>query len=184
MITALDMTLEVDWHGSKLAGLVRQREDIRLPSYWRGGSLDAQRASGEGSQMVHARALPSMDPGRWYLCRSAGFPGRQQRPRFGGHWFRPWLRRQIEFVAFDFPGMQATWDKRIREAARALKGSVASRAGNFFQIATDCKSYSQLTGFLQKLRPLGGEGACMRNPETTTYETGRSENLLRFKFHR
>jgi len=95
--------------------------------------------------------------------------------RFGGRWFAD---PGLEFVAFDFPELHATWDKRIREAARAVKGSAAARAVTFERI----RDIHQFVAFLTRIRKLGGEGGIFRNPDAVGYETGRSVNYLRVKF--
>ena len=173
------MTLAVDWHGSNLAGWFVSEKIFDCRAYWSEGEFWTRAGNLIKAPKWFKRGMPKHDVDGGIYAGRKGFQAASNATRFGGKWFD---EPGLEFVAFDFPGMEATWDKRIREAARALKQSAVGRAVDFFQIAPDCKSYRQLTEFLLKLRPLGGEGACMRNPEIKTYETGRSENLLRFKF--
>ncbi len=173
------MTLAVDWHGSKLAGWFVSEKIFDCRVYWHGGEFWTRHGNLVRAPKWFKKGMPKDDVDGGIYAGRKGFQIASNATRFGGHWFD---EPDLEFVAFDFPGKEATWDQRIAEAARALRGSAAGRAIDFFQLAPDCKSYSALTAFLKKLRPLGGEGACMRNPETTTYETGRSKNLLRFKF--
>lgn len=182
MIDEKDMTLARDWHGSNLAGWFISEKIFDCRVTWDGGD------TGEfWTRLGHAVKAPKWFKRGLPRCRIDGgiYAGRRgfqiasNATRFGGHWFDDGL---LEFVAFDHPEVMGRWDKRIREAARALKQCRTARAIEFFQLATDCRDYRPMTDFLKKIRPLGGEGVCMRNPDVTTYETGRTGNLLRFKF--
>ncbi len=176
------MTLSVDWHGQDLAGHFVSEKIWDCRVHWDGG--DTREFWTRLGHVVKApkwfkRGLPRCRIDGGIYAGRKGFQIASNATRFGGHWFDD---APMEFVAFDHPEVTGRWDNRIREAARALKGSAVGRAIDFFQLAPDCENYSELTAFLKKLRPLGGEGVCMRNPDVTTYETGRTRNLLRFKF--
>ena len=68
------------------------------------------------------RGLPSVDfDGDIYAGRT-DFQIVSNATRLGGKWFDD---GHLGFVAFDLPEMAATWDKRITDAAKALKKSRA-----------------------------------------------------------
>ena len=173
------MTLAMDWHGTGIAGWFVSEKLNGCRAYWDGSQFWTRGGNVVDAPRWFTRGLPKVHLDGEIWAGRHGFETARKAVQYGDHWFDA---PGLEFVAFDFPGTVATWDKRVREAAKALKRS-AHRAIDFFQIQPDCRDYMQLVAFLARLRPLGGEGACMRNPKVTAYETGRSPNLLRLKFN-
>lgn len=181
------MTLAVDWHGSNLAGWFVSEKLNGCRAFWDGWRFWTRGGNVIPAPKWFTRGLPRVPlDGEIWAGRgvrhgndNSAFKIASKAVRLGGHWFED---GHLEFVAFDFPEACGSWDKRIRQAARALKQSAIGRAIDFFQINPRCRDYGQLTAFLRKIRLLGGEGACMRNPDVIAYEIGRSANLLRFKF--
>ena len=121
------------------------------------------------------RGLPKCRIDGGIYAGRAGFQTASNAVRLGGKWFDD---GHLEFVAFDFPEMVARWDRRIKEAAKALKKSACARAIEFERIADP----AHLAGFMRRIYAAGGEGGCFRQPDCDRYETGRTENLLRWKF--
>ena len=162
MIDESQMTLAVDWRGSNLADWFVSKKIFDCRVMWDGSEFWTRHGNMVKAPKWFKRGLPRVRIDGGIYAGRKGFQIASNATRFGGKWFD---EPGLEFVAFDFPEVSGRWDKRIRAAGRALKKSATCRAIDFFEIAPDCQSYRQLTEFLLKLRTLGGEGACMRNPK-------------------
>ena len=178
MINESSMTLATDWRGSDISGWFVSEKLNGCRAYWDGHQFWTRGGNVIKAPRWFTRGLPTVPLDGEIWAGRNGFEIARKAVQYGGDWFNDGL---IEFVAFDLPGMVGRWDERIREASKSLRRS-AHHAIEFFQIAPDCRDYLKLVEFMAQLRPLGGEGVCMRNPDVTSYETGRSTNLLRFKF--
>lgn len=175
MINEKQMTLAVDWHGCDVSGWYASEKIFDCRVMWDGAEFWTRSGRIVPAPKWFKRGLPKARIDGGIYAGRGGFQTASKAVRLGGRWFED---GPLEFVAFDFPDLAATWDKRIAEAARALRQSTIGRAVEFFPI----EDYGQITKFMRHIRPLGGEGMCFRNPSIETYETGRSKNLLRFKF--
>jgi hypothetical protein len=101
--------------------------------------------------------------------------------RLGGKWFDESDHGQpLRFAAFDFPHHSGGWMERMAEARKAVRGCVHAAPVS----DTRMRDIHHFTDYLTRLRKLGAEGGMFRDPAAIGYETGRSENLLRFKFCR
>ena len=175
MIDETRMTLAVDWKTTDVTGWFFSEKIWDCRAYWQDGEFWTR-----GGNLIKApkwfrRGMPKADVDGGIYAGRRGFQTASNAVRLGGHWFDDGA---IQFIPFDFPQMTGTWDKRITEANRALRGSAAGGALKFWRV----REYKDWIDYMLKIRPLGGEGVCFRNPEIKTYETGRSETLLRFKF--
>ena len=178
MIDESQMTLARDWTGqTSFVHWFASEKIFDCRAVWDGG--DTREFWTRSGRAVPApawfkRGLPKVKIDGGIYAGRAGFQIASNATRLGGHWFDD---GHLEFVAFDFPELAATWNKRIVEAAKALKKSACARAIEFERITDP----AHLVKFMLRIRAAGGEGGCFRHPEVTSYETGRSENLLRWK---
>ena len=176
MIDESQMTLAVDWTGqTSFVGWFASEKIFDCRAVWDGGEFWTRSGRIVPAPKWFKRGLPGNRIDGGIYAGRTGFQIASNAVRLGGKWFED---GHLEFVAFDFPELAATWDKRITEAAKALKKSAFARAIDFERIADPL----HLVRFMQRIRAAGGEGGCFRQPDVTTYETGRTENLLRWKF--
>ena len=177
MIDESRMTLARDWKGTPLFGwfFSEKIEDCRV--VWDGASGEFWTRHGNivPAPNWFKRGLPKcrVDGGIW--AGRGNFQQASTAVRFGGHWFDD---APLRFVPFDHPEVSGTWDRRITEANRAVAGAQCADPLEFWTV----KHYRDFVSLLKRIAPLGGEGVMFRNPEITSYETGRSANLLRLKF--
>jgi hypothetical protein len=170
------MTLAVDWVGQwSLVGWFASEKIFDCRAMWDGADFWTRSGRIVPAPKWFKRGLPKVQIDGGIYAGRTGFQTASNAVRLGGRWFD---NRDLEFVAFDFPGMAATWDRRIAEAAKALKKSACARAIDFERIADPL----HLVRFMRRIRAAGGEGGCFRHPDAIGYEQGRTENLLRWKF--
>jgi DNA ligase 1 len=176
------MTLAQDWRGENVAGWLASEKMNGCRAYWDGSKFWTRAGNVINAPAWFTRGLPSValdgeiwaGRGEGLASFNTGFHAASNAVRLGGKWFES---PGIEFVTFDLPELAAGWAKRMREAAKAIKGAAHARAVKFFKI----DDYSQITNFMRKLRLQNGEGCVFRNP-VGSYEAGRTGNLLRCKF--
>lgn len=173
------MTLAVDMTGREtVVGTFASEKIFDCRAYWQGGEFWTRSGHRIHAPKWFKRGMPKVDIDGGIYAGRRGFQLASNAVRFGGHWFDEMGDGQpLEFVAFDFPGLAATWDKRIGEAGRALKGTI-HRATQFERI----KDAPHFVRFLKRIRKLGGEGGIFRHPDAVGYEVGRSNHYLRVKF--
>ena len=176
MIDESKMTLAVDMTGDRtVKGWLASEKIFDCRAYWQSGEFWTRSGHLIEAPKWFKRGLPKCDIDGGIYAGRKGFQAASNAVRFGGKWFE---QPDLEFVAFDFPGLEATWDRRILEAKRAVKNSATGRAVQFERI----RDIHHFTEFLLRIRKLGGEGGIFRNPDVVGYEVGRSKNYLRFKY--
>src|ERR1017187_2487735 len=176
MIDESQMTLARDWIGqSSLINWFASEKIFDCRVMWDGSDFWTRSGRIVPAPKWFKRGLPRVRIDGGIYAGRTGFQIASNAVRLGGKWFDD---GHLEFVAFDFPELAATWDKRIIEAAKALKKSACARAIEFERIGDP----QHLVRFMLRIRAAGGEGDCFRNPDCDRYETGRTENLLRWKF--
>ena len=180
------MTLAVDLETTWIGGWLASEKLNGCRAYW-----DGQRFWTRGGNVIDApkwftRGLPNVPldgeiwAGRDGLCGQTSFEVARVAVQHGGRWFEELSPsgHRIEFAVFDFPGWRATWSRRMAEAGKSIRRAACAVCVPFHRVTNP----RQWIDFMLDIRRLGGEGAMFRNPEVTTYEMGRSENLLRLKF--
>lgn len=176
MIDETQMTLAVDWTGqTAFIGWLASEKIFDCRVMWDGSEFWTRSGRTVPAPAWFKRGLPSVRIDGGIYAGRTGFQIASNAVRLGGKWFED---GRLEFVAFDFPDMAATWDRRITEAGRALKSSAHGRAIEFERITNP----KHLAEFMMRIRAAGGEGGCFRPPDCDRCETGRTDNLLRWKF--
>lgn len=90
-----------------------------------------------------------------------------------------WIEGVHSFQIFDAPSVVGDYGQRMKAAARAVRG--CRHAG---VVAVEViKDRREVFSRLQEVQGRGGEGIMLRHPGVTTYETGRTKNLLKSKAH-
>ncbi len=169
------MTLATDLHGQSMAGWLASEKLDGCRAYWDGAQFWTRGGNVIPAPSWFTAGLPAVAlDGELWAGRS-GFQAASNAARLGGHWFEV---SEIEFAAFDFPGLIGPWPKRMAEARKALEGCAHARAIPFI-VVRDAQHFVE---FMLTIRRRRGEGGMFRNPDSLNYETGRSENLRRFKF--
>ena len=79
---------------------------------------------------------------------------------------------EVDFVAFDFPGIAGNWAQRMKTGSR-----YGLRAVECWAIC----SMKELEDIFFGITTNGGEGVVMRNPAVLNYERGRTRNCLKIK---
>ena len=182
-VFALAVDLTSQWVG----GWFYQEKIRDCRVMWTGSEFITRHGNVVPAPKWFTKGLPKLriDCGIW--AGRHGFNAASAAVRFGGHWFDgdTATGHPIQFVPFDLPDMVGRWDKRQREAARAVSGCAFGKVIPFHRVE-DKASFGHPTrhsyaGILMRIHNLGGEGAVFRNPDQDSYETGRTENLLRTK---
>lgn len=161
--------------------------DQDLTGFWMSEKLDGVRAYWDGKAFLsrlgnryHApdwftAGLPETPldgelwGGRKRFQRTISVVRRQDR---SDHW------KEIMFVVFDAPAMDAPFEERLA-FCRALVEERRPAYAKFLD-HEQCLGVDHLRGELKRVEELGGEGLMMRKPGSR-YEVGRSTSLLKVK---
>jgi DNA ligase-1 len=155
--------------------------------WWMSEKLDGVRAYWDGKRFVSRLGNEYLAPdwfvdglpdtpldgelwgGRKRFQRTVGLVKRQDR---GEHW------RELVYVVFDAPAMDAPFEERL-ETCRA---TLAKRELEFARPHDHepCRSVEHLRAELARVESLGGEGLMLRKPGSR-YQVGRSSTLLKVK---
>ena len=161
-----------------------------LAGWWLSEKLDGVRAYWDGKALVSRLGNPFHAPD-WF---TAGLPA---EPLDGELWIgrkafqrtvgivrrqdRSDLWREVTFVAFDAPGMDAPFEDRLE-----FLGAHVERHRPPYLRAHEhaaCRGLDHLRAELARVEGLGGEGLMARRPGSR-YEVGRSASLLKIKTFR
>jgi len=161
-----------------------------LAGWWLSEKLDGVRAYWDGSGLIsrlgnrfHApdwflEGLPDtpLDGELWIgrksFQRTVGIVRRQDKSD---------LWREVTYVAFDAPGVDAPFEDRLA----FIRDHAARRRPPFLKPHEHelCTSLDHLRGELARIEAMGGEGLMIRQPGSR-YEVGRSTTLLKVKSFR
>ncbi|MGP0062558.1 MAG: DNA ligase [Isosphaeraceae bacterium] len=161
-----------------------------LTGWWLSEKLDGVRAYWDGKSLIsrlgnrfHApdwfvEGLPEIPLdgelwiGRKAFQRTVGIVRRQDKTD---------LWKQVRYVAFDAPGVDAAFEGRIA----AIRAHIDRHRPPYLSAHEHavCTSLDQLRAELARVEELGGEGLMLRQPESR-YEVGRSLTLLKVKSFR
>lgn len=182
------MTLAVDLCGQySVVGWLASEKLNGCRAYWDGRQFWTRGGNIIAAPKWFTRGLPGVPlDGEIHCGRdghrgAASFQVARVAVQNGGHWFEevsPLSVHPIQFAVFDFPGLSATWEKRMAETRRAIRQCATAAAVRITRIANP----QHFVEWLVRLRKLGAEGGMFRNPDAIGYEPGRSQNLLRFKY--
>jgi DNA ligase-1 len=155
--------------------------------WWLSEKLDGVRAYWDGKQFLSRQGnlyyapdwfvagLPEVPLdgelwlGRKQFQRAVGIVRRQDR---SDHW------KQIKFLIFDAPTVDAEFEQRLR----FLQDLVTKQSLEYVQAHAheQCRGMDHLNEELARVEALGGEGLMLRQPGSL-YVTGRSTTLLKVK---
>lgn len=169
------MTLAKNWRGQNVLGWFCSEKLDGCRAYWDGARFWTRGGNVIAAPKWFTKGLPAIHLDGEIFCGRDGLTDASNAVRLGGKWFDV---AEIRFCVFDAPQVAGDWRARMAEAGKAVKSAACAAAVKFWRI----KTYADFTGYMLKIRPLGGEGVMFRHPELVAYETGRSENLLRLKF--
>jgi DNA ligase-1 len=180
VIDESSMTLATDLTTQWVGGWFWQEKIRDCRVMWDGFQFWTRGGNAVNAPDWFTKGLPKVriDGGIW--AGRNGFQIASNAVRLGGH---HWDESDLLFAPFDLPDMAGRWDIRQREAAKAIKGCACAAALPFGRV-NDSRWTGDKNDFAQimlKFSKLGSEGAMFRSPESETYETGRSQNLQRFK---
>lgn len=164
--------------------------DVDLTGWWVSEKLDGVRAYWDGKSFISRLGNPYLAPD-WFIAGLPPIPldgelwgGRKafqktisivRRQDRSEHW------RDILFVVFDAPAVDAPFEERVALCQRHLAGGAAPYARHLEQSV--CRGVDHMRDELRKVEALGGEGLMLRQPGSR-YEVGRSTTLLKVKsFH-
>jgi DNA ligase-1 len=155
--------------------------------WWMSEKLDGVRAYWDGKAFLSRLGNPYLAPA-WFL---AGLP---ETPLDGELWAgrkqfqravsivrrqdRSERWREISFVVFDAPALDAPFEERLAHC-RALLGSKAPPHARVHEHEV-CAGADALRSELARIEALGGEGLMLRKPGSR-YVAGRSTTLLKVK---
>jgi DNA ligase-1 len=169
------MMLAVDMDGCHtVSGWLASEKLNGCRAYWdgtqfwtRGGNvIDAPKWFTEKLPKMHLDGEIHAGRGTGFRNANTGYKASMTAVIHGKKWFT----KEIKFTAFDAPQVAGNWLERLAAIPAALRIESVR--------ITDILHF---VSYLTNLRKLGAEGAMFRNP-ATGYETGRTENLLRFKY--
>jgi DNA ligase-1 len=164
--------------------------DTDLTGWWMSEKLDGVRAYWDGTRFLSRQGNPFYAPA-WFTEKLPDFPldgelfgGRKKFQRTvsivrrqdqGDDW------KELAFVIFDAPGLDAPFEERIARCQRYVE-DVAPPYAEWLPHEV-CQGVSHLRQELARVEGLGGEGLMLRQPGSR-YEVGRSYTLLKVKSFR
>jgi len=178
VIDEQQMTLAVDWIGQEsFIGWLASEKLNGCRAYWDGAKLWTRGGNVIDAPAWFTRNLPAFPiDGEIHAGRGEGFGNDNSGYKIamtavvhGGEWFVD----GVKFTAFDAPEAAGNWQERLATIPAEIRIE-----------STRIESPRHLAGYMRHLREVGAEGAMFRNPAAVGYETGRSANLLRWKFTR
>ena len=167
------MTLGTDYDGENPAGWFMSEKLDGCRAYW-----DGIRFWTRGGEIIKAPAwftkgLPPVHlDGEIYAGR-----GQLQAARLATQYGGRHFTRKIRFVVFDRPQSHTYWPYRLSLAGHELRKDRYASSIPFIV----CDGYAHLFSYLNKIQTDGGEGVMLRHPHVTSYEIGRTKNLLKVK---
>lgn len=166
------------------------QNDINLDGWWMSEKLDGCRAWWDGQRFLSRQGKEFLAP-EWFtenlprepldgelwvarraFQRTVSIVRRRDR---GDAW------REVRYVVFDMPRLQAPFEERLK----ALADCLAAHRPKFAVLHSHerCRGTEHLREELTRITALGGEGLMLRQPGSL-YESGRSATLLKVKlFH-
>jgi DNA ligase-1 len=158
-----------------------------LAGWWLSEKLDGVRAYWDGTSLI-SRLGNRFHAPDWFLAGLPDIPldgelwiGRRAFQRTVGivrRQDKTELWKQVRYVAFDAPGVDAAFEVRLA----AIRAHI-ERANPLYLTALEhriCTDLDHLRAELARIEALGGEGLMLRQPESR-YEIGRSVTLLKVK---
>jgi DNA ligase-1 len=158
--------------------------------WWMSEKLDGVRAYWDGHTLLSRLGNPYLAPdwfttglpatpldgelwaGRKRFQRAVSIVRRQDRSE---------LWREISFVVFDAPTLDAPFEERLAHCRRLLESAALSHAS--VHVHERCGGIDALRTELARIEAAGGEGVMLREPGSR-YVAGRSTTLLKVKtFH-
>ncbi len=161
--------------------------DQDLTGWWMSEKLDGVRAYWDGKAFLSRLGNPYHAPdwftaglpetpldgelwgGRKRFQRTISIVRRQDR---SDHW------KEVSFVVFDAPAMDAPFEERLELCRAELASRRPPHARHHEHVR--CEGIDHLRAELRRVEELGGEGLMMRKPGSR-YEVGRSASLLKVK---
>jgi DNA ligase-1 len=158
-----------------------------LTGWWLSEKLDGVRAYWDGKAFLSRLGNPYHAPdwftaglpetpldgelwgGRKRFQRTISIVRRQDR---SDHW------KEVSFVVFDAPAMDAPFEDRLERCRSELSARRLPHAKHHDH--ERCTGLDHLRSELRRVEALGGEGLMMRKPGSR-YEVGRSSSLLKVK---
>ena len=150
--------------------------DVDLTGWWMSEKLDGVRAYWDGKQFLSRQGNPFLAPD-WFTAKLPDYPldgelfgGRKKFQRTVSIVRRQdrsddW--KQLAFVVFDAPKMDAPFEERLAHCQQYVEDVAPPYA-------------EWLREELARVEGLGGEGLMLRRPGSR-YEAGRSQTLLKVK---
>jgi len=161
--------------------------DVDLTGWWMSEKLDGVRAYWDGKRFWSRLGNEFFAPA-WFTAGLPDFPldgelfgGRKRFQRTVSI-----VRRQdrsddwkeLHFVAFDAPGVDAPFEERLEHCRKWMENAKPAYAK--WHAHERCKGTPHLREELARVEALGGEGLMLRKPGSR-YEAGRSHTLLKVK---
>jgi DNA ligase-1 len=164
--------------------------DVDLTGWWMSEKLDGVRAYWDGRRFVSRLGNPYQAPdwfleglpstpldgelwgGRKCFQRTVSIARRQDR---SSQW------KELAYVVFDAPAMDAPFEERLAFARSQIEASRPPYVRHHDHVR--CEGLDHLRSELARVEALGGEGLMLRKP-ASRYEVGRSSTLLKVKSFR
>lgn len=164
--------------------------DVDLTGWWMSEKLDGVRAYWDGKSFWSRQGNAFLAP-EWFTERLPDFPldgelfgGRKafqrtvsvvRRQDRSEHW------KELAFVVFDAPSMDAPFEERLKACQRYIEDAAPPYAE--WLLHERCRGVEHLREELARVESLGGEGLMLRQPGSR-YEAGRSTTLYKVKSFR
>jgi DNA ligase 1 len=161
--------------------------ELDLTGWWLSEKLDGVRAYWDGKQFLSRQGNRYHAPD-WFVEELPDVPldgelwlGRKKFQRavsIARRQDKSDLWRELRFVIFDAPGVQAEFETRVEFYQDYLRSKTPQFAVAHPQEV--CRNLEHLRAELDRIETLGGEGLMLRQPRSK-YEIGRSSTLLKVK---
>lgn len=166
-------TLGVDYDGEKVSGWFCSEKMDGCRAYWDGETLWTR----GGNKITAPAWLIAGLPTDHHLDGEI-FAGRDnlQSARLAVQ-NNFWTEGTHTFEVFDCPTASGNYSERMHQADALVADCPCAQVVKFSIV----KNLPEVFAALQKVHARKGEGLMLRNPKVTTYETGRTKNLLKVK---
>jgi len=175
MINEKSMTLATDYSGQDVTGWIASEKLDGCRAYWDGAALWTRGGNAIEAPAWFTAAFPQCHLDGEIWAGRGNFEKARRAVQYGQ--FGTEVSCPVKFMAFDVPEAKGNWLQRMYSERDRLWSEHAEKVGSIGAI----RIQQNVSEWCKAIVSGGGEGLILRNPAVTTYEKGRTPNLIRVK---